>query len=433
MTYTKQQDEKRENVFTFTFDVSAEEFAATVNKAYEQTKSKYSVQGFRKGKVPKKYLENMYGKGVFYEDALDILMQDGYDEVLKEEKISPIERPDVDIVKVGEDGAQFKIVLTTFKEIKLGQYKGLTVKKSDIKVSDEDVDRELAHAREHASRTISVDDRAAKNGDTVVIDFSGAVGGVKFDGGAAEKHELVLGSGSFIPGFEEQLEGLEIGGSRDVSVKFPDEYHAENLKGKDAVFAVKLHEIKVKELPEVDDEFAKDVSEFETLDEYKADIRKSLEKAAAEKNQNLDEKAILDKIVESSEVEAPKSFIETECEVLVRQLEYRLMYQGMKIKDYLSYTGQSEDDLKAQYADAAERNVKTRLVMEKLIESEDIKLDSEKLEAKIAEFAEEAKKTVEEYKKAMKEKELDYLANEILTDALFAFLRANNEFIENKE
>jgi trigger factor len=221
---------------------------------------------------------------------------------------------------------------------------------------------------------------------------------------------------------------MEIGGTKDILVKFPDDYHAENLKGKDAVFAVKLREIKVKELPEVDDDFAKDVSEFETLDEYKADIRKGLEEEAAGKNKNLDEKALLDKIIEGSDVEAPKSFIENECESLLRQFEYRLMYQGMKIKDYLNYTGQTEDDLKKQYAEAAERNVRTRLVMEKLIETENIALDTEKLDAKVAELAEHAKKSVEEYKAKMGAGELDYLANEFLTEALFAFLKKNNEF-----
>ncbi|MDR2091498.1 MAG: trigger factor [Clostridiales bacterium] len=429
MTYTKLQDEKRENVFTFTIDVSADEFAAAVNKAYEQTKGKYSVQGFRKGKVPKKFLENMYGKGVFYDDALDILLQESYDEILQKEKLEPVERPDVDIVKAGGDGAQFSIVVTTLKEVKLGQYKGLKIKKSDIKTTDEDVRRELERTRENAARIFSVDDRPAKKGDTVVLDFSGSVNGEKFKGGTAEKHELVLGSGSFIPGFEEQVEGLKIGEEKDVSVKFPDDYHAEDLKGKDAVFAVKLHEIKVKELPEIDDEFAKDVSEFETLAEYKADIKKKLDEKNDEKNKSIDENSLIERIVEGSDAYVPSTFVERECESLIRQFEYRLVFQGLKMKDYLAYSGQTGDDLKAQYKESAEKNVKTRMVMEKLIETENIKLDTEKLDEKIAELAKNAGKTVEEYKANADSGELDYFANDLLTNALFTFLRENNEFI----
>ncbi|MDR1905327.1 MAG: trigger factor [Clostridiales bacterium] len=428
MTYTKQKAEGKENVFILTFDVTTEEFQAAVNKAYERTKDKFSVQGFRKGKVPKKIIEGMYGKGVFYEDALDIIMPEYYEEALSKEAIDPIAQPEVDVTEIGDEGAKFKITVTVLKPFTPGQYTGLTLKKAEFPVTDEDVTHELKHAQEHGARLVGVDDRASQKGDTVIIDFCGSVNGVKFEGGTAQKHELELGSGAFIPGFEEQVEGMNIGDEKDINVKFPDDYGSEELKGKDAVFAVKLHEIKFKEIPALDDEFAKDVSEFDTLDEYKADIKKKLEAANVEKAKNADEKTLIDAIVKNTEVEIPEAFVEKECESLVRQFEYKLMYQGLKLKDFFAYSGQTEDDLKASYKEAAERNVKSRLVMEEIIKREDIKLDSQKLDEKFAEMAKRDKVSLEDYKAKINHREYDYFANEVLTESLYDFLFKNNKF-----
>ncbi|MDR3264167.1 MAG: trigger factor [Clostridiales bacterium] len=429
MTFTKQNAEGKDNVFILTFEVTPEEFSSAVNKAYEKTKDRYSVAGFRKGKVPKRILEGMYGKGLFYEDALDIIMPEYYEKALTDEKLDPIEHPDVDVTKIGEDGVEFKITVTVFKPFTLGQYKGLTLKKAVFEVKDEDVEHELKHAQEHAVRIISADDRPAKDGDTVLIDYSGSVGGVKFKGGTAEKQELNLGTGSFIPGFEEQVAGMSIGETKDLNVKFPDDYHAEELKGKEAVFTVKLHEIKYKEYPAIDDEFAKEISEFDTLEAYKADIRKNIEKENQEKAKNADEKAIIEKVAENTtDMEIPDSFVDKEVESMLKQFEYRLMYQGLKMKDFYAYTGQSEDDVKASYRDAALKAVKARLIMEEIIKTEDIKLDTDKLDEKLKELAERDKTTVEEYKAKMNHNEFDYFANEILTGGLFDFLFANNKF-----
>ena len=430
MTYTKRNAEGSDNVFVLTFDADGAEFEAAVARAYEKTKDKYSVQGFRKGKAPRKILEGLYGKGLFYEDAIDILLPEYYDEALAKEKLEPVEQPEVEIVKVGEGGAQFKITLTVLKPFTLGGYKGLEIKKAVFNVGDEDVEREIKQAQDRAGRMVSIEDRAAENGDLTVIDFSGSVDGVKFEGGTAEKFELELGSGSFIPGFEAQVEGMKIGETRDVKVKFPDDYHAEALKGKDAVFEVKVHEIKRKEVPLLDDEFAKDVSEFDTLEAYKADIRARLTEEAGERAKAADEKALIDAIVEKTEIEVPDSFIRKECEALLRQFEYRLMYQGLKIKDYYAYSGQTEDDLKASYRDSASKNVKSRLVMEKIIEAEGIKLDTEKLDLRLAEISDKAHITVGEYKKKMRPEQYDYYANEILTKTLFDFLFENNTFVD---
>ncbi|MDR2047084.1 MAG: trigger factor [Clostridiales bacterium] len=428
MTYTKTNAEGKENVFILTFDVSPEEFEKAADRAYEKTKGKYAVQGFRKGKVPKRYLEKIYGKEIFYDDALDIIMPECYGEALTAEKLDPVERPEAELVKIDDGGARFKITVTVLKPVKLGQYKGLTLKKSDIKVSDADVERVLEHELEHASRLVSVDGRPAKKGDIAVIDFSGTADGARFEGGTAEKFELELGSGAFIPGFEEQVEGMEIDGERDIKVKFPDDYHAENLRGRDAVFAVRLREIKHKEVPPLDDEFAKDVSEFDTLAAYKESVRADLQKTAEQKNADAEEKALIEKIVSASDVEAPSSFIENETESLVGQFEYRLMHQGLKIEDYFKYSGQNAEELRSSYKETAEKNVKTRLVMEELIKAENIALDTDRLEKKFGELAERAKKTVGEYKSKIGEREYDYFANEILTEQLFEFLKANNKF-----
>jgi len=427
MNYAKEKQEN--NKIKFSFEVDALEFEAAVQEAYIKHSGKYSVQGFRKGKAPRRVLERMYGESLFYEEALDSVMQNSYTEMLsKETGLEPIDRPEADVQEVGKQGTKFTAIVTVYPEIALNEYKGLTIEKAIYAITDADIDSKLAEAQERASRLIGVE-RPAVNGDTVTIDYSGSVDGEKFEGGTAEKQNLELGSGKFIPGFEAQVEGMKAGEERDIVLKFPEDYGAENLAGKEAVFHIKLHEVRVKEKPEIDDEFAKDVSEFDTLEEYKADIRAKILEQNKKKEDAEDENNLLKAIAETVEIDIPDIMIKQQAEELVQQFGYRLMYQGMKLEDYLKYTGMDMDALKAQYAEPAKRNVKMRLVMEAIIKTEGLQPDASKIEERIAAFAEDAKKSVEQYKQDMRREEFDYIANEVLTDTLMEFLKNNNTFI----
>lgn len=431
MEYTQ---EKLKNQVKFTITLTAQEWEEANEQAYRKNKGKYALQGFRKGHVPKKVLENIYGKGVFFEEAFNIALPKYYGEVLdKEQEVFPVESPEVDIKDVSDNGGvTFTALVTVKPEVKLGEYKGIKIPKIEYNVTEDDITAELKKAQERASRLVSIDGRAAENGDTVTIDYSGSIDGVKFDGGTAEKQPLELGSGSFIPGFEAQVEGMNIGESKDITVKFPEDYHKE-LAGKEAVFAVTLHEIKKKELPELNDEFAKDVSEFDTLEEYKKDIEKKLAETNAKKAETETENALLDAITDASEVEIPKAMIESQKDQMVNEFKYRLMYQGMKYEDYLKYTGMTEEQLKESYTEQAEKTVKSRLTLEQIIKQEKFSATEEEKKAKITEMAEKANKTFEEYSKTVNERQLEYIENQIITDKLFNMLRENAVFTTETE
>lgn len=428
MIYNKETSEKSQ--VKYIIDVATEDWAKAIEEAYNKTKFKYSIEGFRKGKAPKRVIERMYGAGVFFEDALDIVIPQSYEELLaKETELMPVARPDFDIVAISDTDLKLSCVVTVKPEVKLGAYTGLTIKKVEKPITDEDVANELKKAQDKAATFENVVDRAAALGDSTIIDFSGSVDGVKFEGGSAEKQELNLGSGTFIPGFEEQVVGMTIGESKDVKVTFPKEYGAEELAGKDAVFAVVLHEIKVKKLPALDDEFAKDASEFDTLDAYKADIRKGLETVNNDKAKQETETAVLDAIADKTEVEIPDAMIVDQVNNMIQEFEYRLMYQGMKAEDYYKYTGSSRDELATQYRTSAERSVKIRLVMEALIKAENIKVDDSEIDEKIATFAKNANKNIEEYKKDMRDEQKSYIVNDLLMDKTFEFLYKNNKLV----
>ena len=371
MKYTSKREK---NTLTVAFKVTTEEWNSFDQKAYEQNKGKYNVPGFRKGHVPKNVLENRYGKGLFFEDALYLAAQEYYNQYLdKNKKVEPVARPALDekTVKVDEKGVSFSIVVDVYPEFELGQYKGIEIKKTaPAKVKAADVDAEIEIARQRNARFVEVTDRPVQDGDTVNLNYCGKVDGVAFQGGTAENQDLTIGSHTFIEGFEPQLIGMNIGETKDITVTFPAEYHAEELKGKEAVFTCTLNKITVKELPAVDDDFAKDVSEFSTLKEYKADVKKTLternEKDAAAK----DEDKLFETIVENTKVDIPQSMIEEQIDQYVEDFKYQLMYQGLNLDDYLKYTSSSMEDLRKQYADRAQKAVHTRIVFDAIVKAE---------------------------------------------------------------
>lgn len=425
MKYTFKKAEK--STVKITITLTAEEWKAAIASAYEKTKGKYSLPGFRKGKVPKHLLEATYGEGIFYEDAINDAFPKYYGEVLdKEPSIEAVAHPEVDIKKIDEKGLVIEAVVAVKPEVTLGEYKGIKFKKPVYNVKDSDIDDDIARLQERNSRMVDVEDRAVADGDTVIIDYSGSVDGVKFDGGTAEKQTLVIGSKSFIPGFEDQIIGMNKGEEKDINVKFPEEYHAENLKGKDAVFAIKLHEIKKKELPEVNDEFIKEAVGAESVDAYKKEVRERLEKQNADRAERELEDEIVKKISEGATMEIPDALIQNQVDRMVQEMEYRMSYQGLRLEDYLKYIGKTMEDYRKEYEPQAKEIVKSQLVIEKIIEVEKIDATEEDVDAKIAEMAKAQDKPVPEVKNKMQARQLDYIKNEIIVKKLFDTLKKDN-------
>ena len=407
--------------------LNASEWAEAQTAAYNKTKGRFSIPGFRKGKAPKHIIEQMYGQGVFFEEAINTAFPKYYYDILdKEPTIEAIDRPELEIDKLSEKGITLIAVVPVKPEVKLGEYKGIKFDKIEYNVTDKDIDAELDRLVKRNSREVAVTDRPAQKGDITIIDYSGSVDGVKFNGGTAEKQTLELGSGQFIPGFEEQVEGMNIGDEKDINVKFPEEYHAEELKGKDAVFAVKLHEIKVKEFPEVNDEFIKEAAGSESVEAFKAETKAKLEDANAKKAKNEIEDKIIKTIAEKSEVEIPEALVERQIDNFVQDMEYRMMYQGLKLEDYLKYTGQSMEEYRKGFTKQAEEQVKVQLVIEQIIKAEEIKATEEEIDVKISEQAVAMGKDAEEFKKTLNERQIAYFENNVLIDKVFAFLTANN-------
>ncbi|HKL94126.1 MAG TPA: trigger factor [Clostridia bacterium] len=425
MSYTVEKLEKSQVKISFIID--APTFEKAIEQAYQKTKGKFAIGGFRKGHAPRKVIEGIYGKEAFFEDAMDIVIPDAYGDVLdKEKELDVVARPELLGFDFTDDGgAKFELSVTVKPEVKLGNYKDLDVNKTVMDISEEQIAAEIELARDKQARMVDAN-RPAQNGDTLTIDFSGSVDGEKFEGGTAENYDLVLGSNSFIPGFEEQLIGLNVGDEKDVNVKFPEDYHAENLKGKDSVFACKVHAIKMKELPAVDDEFVKEISEFDTLDEYKADIERKLKEDAVKLADTKYENEIIEKVVTSSELEIPAAMIDMEAEDMVAEFEYRLSCQGIKLDDYLNYVKMKKEDMKAQYMEQADKAVRTRLVMEKIIIAEDLKISDDDMKVKIDKLVENSGKSAEEFKKTLKREQIDYIANQILSEKLMEQLKSLN-------
>ncbi len=425
MKYTFEKAEK--STVKVTIKLTEKEWKDAIEKAYNKTKGKYSMPGFRKGKVPMHLLVSTYGEGIFYEDAINNAFPEYYGEVLeKEPSIFAIAQPEVDIKDISEKGITMIAIVPVKPEVKLGEYKGITFEKKVYNVKDEDVEEDIKRLQERNSRMIDVTDRAVENGDTVIIDYSGSVDGVKFEGGTAEKQTLIIGSNTFIPGFEEQLIGMNIGDEKDINVKFPDDYHAENLKGKDSVFAIKLHEIKKKELPEVNDEFIKDAVGAESVDAYKEEVKARLAKQNADRAERELEDEIVKKVTETTEVEIPDALIERQIDNMVQEMAYRLSYQGLKLEDYLKYMGQTIDEYRKGFEAQASDIVKSQLVIEQIIENEKIEATDEDVEKRVEEMAKNQDKPVPDIKKNMGARQLDYVKNEIIIKKLFELLKSEN-------
>lgn len=412
--------------------IDGEKFREAIKEAYKKNGKKINVPGFRKGKAPLHIVETYYGAEVFFEDALNLLYNDVVDEAITESGLKVIDdKMDFDLVSISkEDGVDFKVSVTTYPEIKLKKYKGLKAEKQSVKVEASEITAELKSLAERNARMVSVEDRAAKKGDTAVIDFEGFVDGKAFDGGKAEGHSLELGSGQFIPGFEDQIIGHNIDNQFDVNVTFPKDYGAEDLAGKPAVFKVKLHEIKIRELPEIDDEFAKDVSEFDTLKEFKADLKKKAterkEKAAEEALEN----DLVQQIVDGIEGEIPEAMFEKRLNQSVEEFAYRLQAQGMDFDTYLKYTGGTIDDFKKNFRPQAEMQVKYRLALEKIVELEKITADDEAIEAEYKKLAEGYGVDADKVKAAIPKSEIE---KDVAVGKAIDFIKANAVITEAAE
>ena len=427
MKYTSKAAEKSTVKFTIKFD--AEEWKAAQQNAYLKTRARFAINGFRKGKAPKNVIENVYGKGVFYDEALNTMFAENYPTVIAKsaDKYTIVGDPEVTVEKLDDEGVTLIAVAPVKPEVKISSYKGMKIQKFEYTVKDEEVDAEVARVQDRNARKIEVTDRAAQNGDIVNIDFVGTVDGVKFDGGEAEGFDLTLGSGQFIPGFEDQVVGMNVGDKKDVNVTFPENYQAEALKGKPAVFAVTLNKIQGKELPELTDEFIKEATGSETVADYKAKTRERLQAQADRRANDQTENSILEAIAANAEVEIPQAMIERELDGLVQKFEYQLMYQGLKLQDYLDFLKITNADFRKNYAEQAEKNVKSQLIISQLIKDEKIEATEEEVDAKVAEQAASVNKTAEEYKKNMDPRQFDYIRNDIIITKLFDMLKANNE------
>ena len=409
--------------------ISQEKWEESIEKSYEQTKHKYTVQGFRKGKAPRKVIEKQYGEGVFLDYALEIAFADEYNNFLDNNlQIEPINQPDVKIEKFEKDGIVLVATVDLMPEVKLGDYKNLTVEKSKEKIKKSDVDDELKKIAERQARFIESSE-PAKIGDFATIDFAGSVDGEIFDGGTAQDYRLELGSHSFIDNFEDQIVGMKVGEEKDINVKFPENYHEKSLAGKPAIFKVIVKKIESKEIPEINDEFASNVSEFENLEDYKKDIEKRLdEKLEMEKERKV-ENDLIEKIVETSEVNIPKILIDKQLDIFIKDLEMRLSYQGIKLEDYLNYLGTTIEKLKEERQQQAKDTVKTRLVLEALIKKENMIVSDSELDKTLAEVADKYKKNVEDYKKSLDNRTIAYYQNDILMKKMLDFLKSNNNII----
>lgn len=426
----KSSNKIEENVWELEVSVDGETFMNAVNKAYLQQRKKINVPGFRKGKAPRAFIEKMYGEAVFYEDALEIVYPDAVTAAIEEAKLDVIDTPfDLEVPEMGKDGVVIKLKVTVKPEVKLGKYKGIKAVKKPAKVSAEDVKAHINNMLEQNSRIVTVETkRKVKKNDIAVIDFEGFVDGVAFEGGKAENYELTIGSNQFIPGFEDQIIGHKAGEEFDVNVKFPEDYHAE-LAGKDATFKIKLHEIKVKEVPALDDEFVKDVSEYDTVDELKKNVKEELEHKKMHEVEAEANNEVLDKLADLVTAVIPECMIEKKMDEDVQDFAYRLQMQGLDLKTYLKYTGSDEKTFREQYKDQAEKQVKLDLALEEIIKKEKLEVSDADLEEEYAQYAKAYNMDVEQIKKAIS---AENIKPELLRRKAVDFVIENASFTEKK-
>lgn len=384
----KVEKTENKNEVKLSFEIEAAKFDEAMKKVYAKTAKYFTIPGFRKGKAPMAIVERTYGSSIFYEDTFNELVPDIYDEAIKENKIEAVSRPQIDISQMekGKD-LKFTAIVQIKPEVKLGKYKGIELKKIEYTVSDKDVEHELGHMAEHNARLVTVEDRPVEKGDITIIDFAGSINGVAFEGGTATNQELEIGSNKFIPGFEDQVIGMKVNEEKDINVTFPKDYFSKDLAGKEATFKVTLHEIKKKELPKIDDDFAKDVSEFDTLADLKADIKSKMEKENEERAKYESEEAAIEAVCKDVEVDIPSGMIETEIDNMVKDIENKLSYQGLTLDQYLKLTNKTMENLRKEFDEQANKAVKSRLVLEAIIKAEDIKPDDKEVEEKVKEMA----------------------------------------------
>jgi len=415
---------ENKNELKLEFIIEAKKFDEGMKKVYAKTAKYINIPGFRKGKAPMAIVEKHYGSEVFYEDTFNEIVPEEYERELKENNIEAVSRPNIEVKQIGKgQDLIFTAVVQIKPEVKLGKYKGIQLNKVEYNVSEEDINHELGHMQERNSRLVTVEDRPVEDGDITVIDFEGFVDGVAFEGGKAENHELTIGSKTFIPGFEDQIIGMKIEEEKDINVKFPEEYFSEELKGKDATFKVKLHGIKKKELPELNDDFAKDASEFDTLEELKASIKEKLEHENEHKAKYEMEDAAIKAVTETTEVEIPSGMIEIEIDNMIKDMETRMSYQGFNMEQYLKMMGKTMEEFKNESKPQAETSVKTRLTLEAIVKAENIEAAEEDVNKKVEEMAAMYGKTAEELK--ANEQFVTYVKDSLKNEAVIKFLLDN--------
>ncbi len=425
MKVNKLEDVEK-NVVQLEIEVDAAKFEEGMQQSYKKNASKFNVPGFRKGKAPRNIVERYYGEQALYDDAINIVCSEAYDQAIEEKNLQPVDRPEIDIIQIGnKQNLIFTAKVTVKPEVELGAYMGVEVTKADATVTDEDVEKEFNKVVEKNSRLVTVTDRPVQSGDTAVIDFEGFIDSVPFEGGKGTDYSLVIGSGTFIPGFEDQLIGKSTGEEVDVNVNFPEEYGKEELNGKPALFKVTVKEIKVKELPEIDDEFAKDISEFDTLEEYKKDLRNKLEETAKHKAEHENEESVIQKVAENATVEIPRVMVEKQIDSMARDFDMRLRYQGLDLQKYLEIMGMDFEAFRGQFAGRAENEVKIQLVVEKIAQVENVQVSDDELDEEVKRMAEAYKQSAEDLKKSLTPEDQVYVKKDI------AFKKTIKLLVEN--
>ena len=421
------------NKAKLTFTIPAEQFDEAMQQAFLKLRKRINVPGFRKGKAPRKMIETLYGESIFYDDAFEIIFPDAYRAAVEEFDLKPVDQPQIDLDEIGA-GKDLKFHLEVFvrPDVTLGEYKGLAVETEIQKLTDEMVDARIEEDRKKVSRTIDVDDRPVEEGDTVNLDYAGSVDGVAFAGGTAQGQTLTIGSHQFISGFEEQMVGMQIGEEKDLAVKFPEEYHAEELKGKDAVFHVKVNGIQKTEVPELDDDFAADVSDFDTFKAYKENIVKELTDRINKSNDIAAENALVEKAAENAQIDIPQAMIDDQADYLVREMAMRMSYQGLRMEDYLKYTGQTMDGVKQMYKPEAEKRVRIELVIEAIRNAEKIEPTEADIEKAIADQAEQMGQEVETFKKNLTDEQKGYLKDNAAIRLVLELLKKDAKITEKK-